>query len=169
MQVWSLGREDPLREEMTTHSSILAGKFHGQRSLEGHSLMGWQRVGHDWACMHIHKSIRRSQKELRVTFWMAQGRSRREQSVTYLAVLFYSQMEPERRCASVLSAPSVFPFSNHHFLWQRLWLFLLSLFFAQSYSEAPQDDNAQKSDQYCSGAHRSHSSSKKNHYLNSLL
>ena len=89
--------------------------------------------------------------------------------MTYLAVVFYSQMEPERRCASVLSAPSVFPFSNHHFLWQRLWLFLLSLFFAQSYSEAPQDDNAQKSDQYCSGVHRSHSSSKKNPFLNSLL
>ena len=33
MQVWSLGREDPLEEEMGTHSSILLenspGKFHG--------------------------------------------------------------------------------------------------------------------------------------------
>ena len=28
-----LGREDPLQEEMATHSSILSGKFHGQRSL----------------------------------------------------------------------------------------------------------------------------------------
>ena len=27
MQVWFLGREDPLEEEMTTHSSILAWKF----------------------------------------------------------------------------------------------------------------------------------------------
>ena len=26
-QVWSLGREDPLEEEMATHSSILAGEF----------------------------------------------------------------------------------------------------------------------------------------------
>ena len=28
-QVWSLGQEDPLEKEMATHSSILAGEFHG--------------------------------------------------------------------------------------------------------------------------------------------
>ena len=39
-EVWvqSLGWEDPLEEEMTTHSSILAGKYHGQRILVGYSL-----------------------------------------------------------------------------------------------------------------------------------
>ena len=31
--VQSLGWEDPLEEEMATHSSILPGKSHGQRSL----------------------------------------------------------------------------------------------------------------------------------------
>ena len=31
--VQSLGQEDPLEKEMATHSSILPGKFHGQRSL----------------------------------------------------------------------------------------------------------------------------------------
>ena len=31
----SLGQEDPLEEEMATHSSILAENFHGQRSLAG--------------------------------------------------------------------------------------------------------------------------------------
>ena len=36
-QVQSLGCEDPLEKEMATHSSILAGKSHGQRSLEGYS------------------------------------------------------------------------------------------------------------------------------------
>ena len=36
MQVWSLGREDPLEEEMVTHFSILAWTSHGQRSLAGH-------------------------------------------------------------------------------------------------------------------------------------
>ena len=30
--VQSLGREDPLEEEMATHSSVLAWRFHGQRS-----------------------------------------------------------------------------------------------------------------------------------------
>ena len=31
-QVQSLGWEDPLEKGMATHSSILAGEFHGQRS-----------------------------------------------------------------------------------------------------------------------------------------
>ena len=33
IQVRSLGRKDLLEEEMATQSSILAGEFHGQRSL----------------------------------------------------------------------------------------------------------------------------------------
>ena len=37
MLVLSLDREDPLEEGMTTHSSILALKFHGQRSLVAYS------------------------------------------------------------------------------------------------------------------------------------
>ena len=32
-RVQSLGQEDPLEEGMAIHSSILAWKFHGQRSL----------------------------------------------------------------------------------------------------------------------------------------
>ena len=39
-QVWSLGREDPLEKEMATHSSILPGKSHGQRTLVGYSSWG---------------------------------------------------------------------------------------------------------------------------------
>ena len=39
-QVQSLGQEEPLEEEMATHSSILAWRIHGQRSLEGYSLWG---------------------------------------------------------------------------------------------------------------------------------
>ena len=38
--IQSLGWEDPLEEEMATHSSILAGEFHGQRSLLGYSPWG---------------------------------------------------------------------------------------------------------------------------------
>ena len=45
IQVWSLGGEDPLEEEMTTHPSILPEKSHGQRSLVGYH--SW--TGHDWA------------------------------------------------------------------------------------------------------------------------
>ena len=39
-QVWSLGQEDPLEEEVATHSSILAWRIHGQRSLAGYSPWG---------------------------------------------------------------------------------------------------------------------------------
>ena len=38
--VLSLGQEDPLEKEMATHSSALAGKSHGQRSLIGYSPWG---------------------------------------------------------------------------------------------------------------------------------
>ena len=38
--VQSLGREDPLEEEMATRSSILAGESHGWRSLVGYSPQG---------------------------------------------------------------------------------------------------------------------------------
>ena len=38
--VRSLGWEDLLEKEMATHSSILAWKIHGQRSLEGYSPWG---------------------------------------------------------------------------------------------------------------------------------
>ena len=39
-QVPSLGWKDTLEEEMATHSSILPGKFHGQRDLAGCSTPG---------------------------------------------------------------------------------------------------------------------------------
>ena len=44
-RVQSLGREDPLEKKMVTHSSILAWKFHGQRSLMGYSSWGHKESG----------------------------------------------------------------------------------------------------------------------------
>ena len=38
MRVRPLGREDPLKEGMATHSSVVAWRLHAQRSLEGFSL-----------------------------------------------------------------------------------------------------------------------------------
>ena len=38
--VQSLSWDDPLEKGMATHSSILPGDFHGQRSLAGYSLLG---------------------------------------------------------------------------------------------------------------------------------
>ena len=47
MWVRSLGQEDPLEKEISTHSSILAGKSHGQRNLAGYS--SWGRKESDTA------------------------------------------------------------------------------------------------------------------------
>ena len=44
IQVWSLGREDPLEKGMATHSRILAGKSYGQRSLAGYSPWGHKEL-----------------------------------------------------------------------------------------------------------------------------
>ena len=54
MRVRSLGWEDPLEEEMTTYSSILAWRSHRQRSLAAYSPLGRKRVGHDLATKHQH-------------------------------------------------------------------------------------------------------------------
>ena len=40
MQLHSLGWEDPIEKEMTTHTSVPAGESHGQRRLAGHSPRG---------------------------------------------------------------------------------------------------------------------------------
>ena len=40
MRVLSLVQEDPLEKEMANHSSILAWKIHGQRSLGSYSTWG---------------------------------------------------------------------------------------------------------------------------------
>ena len=45
IQVPSVGWKDPLEEGMATHSSILPGKSHGQRSLMRYGQWS-QRVGH---------------------------------------------------------------------------------------------------------------------------
>jgi len=47
IRVPSLSWKDPLEKGMATHSSTLAWKSHGQRSLVGYSLWGQKRVGHN--------------------------------------------------------------------------------------------------------------------------
>ena len=46
-QVQSLGWEDPLEKEMTTHSNILAWKIPWTEEPSGLQFMGSQTVGHD--------------------------------------------------------------------------------------------------------------------------
>ena len=47
MWVQSLGWEDPLEEEMATHSSILAWKIPWTEEPDGLQSMDFQRMGHD--------------------------------------------------------------------------------------------------------------------------
>ena len=46
-QVQPLGREDPLEEEIATHSSVLAWRIPGTGEPDGLPSMGSHRVGHD--------------------------------------------------------------------------------------------------------------------------
>ena len=50
-QVRFLGWEDPLEEEMTTHSNILAWEIPWTEEPGGLQAMGSQRVGYDFACV----------------------------------------------------------------------------------------------------------------------
>ena len=47
-QVWSLGREDPLKKGMATHYSILARRIPWTAEPGGLQSMGSQRIRHDW-------------------------------------------------------------------------------------------------------------------------
>ena len=53
MQVWSLHQEDPLEEDMTTRSSILAGRIPRMEEPGGLCPMGSQRVKHNWMSEHL--------------------------------------------------------------------------------------------------------------------
>ena len=57
--VQSLGQEDPLEEEMATHSSILARTIPWTEEPGGLQSRGSQRVGYDWATEYTcrHTSI----------------------------------------------------------------------------------------------------------------
>ena len=54
IQIQSLGWEDPLKEEMATHSSILPGEFHRQ-SMVGYSPWGCKELDTtEWESIHLN-------------------------------------------------------------------------------------------------------------------
>ena len=53
--IQSLGQDDPLEKETATHSTILAGKFPGQRSLVGYSPWGCKEVAHNLVTKQQHQ------------------------------------------------------------------------------------------------------------------
>ena len=56
-QVWFLGWEDPLEKRMATHSSMLAGEFHGQRILAVYSPWGHKELWCSWVTKHSPAAI----------------------------------------------------------------------------------------------------------------
>ena len=70
--VRSLGQEDPLEKEMSTHSSILAWKIPRTEEPGGLQSMGSQRAGHDWVINNNNAYI----QNLGKWYWWAylQGR-----------------------------------------------------------------------------------------------
>ena len=56
-QVWSLGQEDTLEEEMATHSSILAWRITWTEEPGGLQSLGSQRIRHTLAARQQHEQI----------------------------------------------------------------------------------------------------------------
>ena len=52
--ILSLDQEDPLEEEMSTHSRILAPRIPQTEEPGRLQSMGSQRGGYDWVCAHAH-------------------------------------------------------------------------------------------------------------------
>ena len=50
-EVWSLGQEDPLKNEMATHSSTLAWKIPWMEEPGRLQSMGSPGAGHDWVTL----------------------------------------------------------------------------------------------------------------------
>ena len=71
MQVWSLGQEDPLKNEMATHSSILAWEIPWPEEPGRLQFMGLQRVEHNWVTnthTHTHMVFKKIFKNLNFGF-----------------------------------------------------------------------------------------------------
>ena len=63
-QVQSLGQENPLEEEMATHSSILAWKNPWTEELGKFQSMGSQRVRQDLTIKHTQTNTRHNKEQL---------------------------------------------------------------------------------------------------------
>ena len=66
MWIQSLGWEDSLKEEMTTHSSIVAWKIPWTEEPGRLQSMGLQKVGHNWAYTHAHNLINSTERPIRI-------------------------------------------------------------------------------------------------------
>ena len=80
----SVGQEDPLEEEMAPHSSILAWKSHGQRSLAGYSPRGCKHS--DTTEHQHHHQVYKAKHEQ----WLSPGNRTMLLSFALSCLLFFS-------------------------------------------------------------------------------
>ena len=117
MQVWSVGQEDPLEEEMATHSSVLAWRIPWTVEPGGLQCTGSQRVTHFWsnlALAHLEKDSNKFVlKGLSFTYTENLTLQSQEKLTCLLLTLY-----PYGTCYSLPTFLSVF---QHY----RCWLFFL--------------------------------------------
>ena len=63
-RVWSKGREDPLEQDIATHSSILAWESPWIEELDGLQSVVSQKVGHDWVAEWLTDWLKLIKQEL---------------------------------------------------------------------------------------------------------
>ena len=82
MQIWSLGQENPLEKEMTTHFSVLTWEIPWSEEPGGLQSMGLQRVGHDWMTIQQEQEQETDISTLKTSavFWIWKQRRQTEAS-----------------------------------------------------------------------------------------
>ena len=75
------GQEDPLEEEMATHSSTLAWEIPWTEEPSGLQSMGSQRVGHNRACAHSMLYMQEKMLLLKWNYCMGVKNERRKLTV----------------------------------------------------------------------------------------
>ena len=86
-QVQFLGREDPLKKEIATHSGTLAWKIPWTEEPGRLQSMGLQRVGHDWT--RLHTLTRPSGQDLLAPFSSLKKRSHSFNSINKCSLKTY--------------------------------------------------------------------------------
>ena len=104
MRVPTLGRENPLEEEMATHSSILAWRIPWTEEIRGLQSVGSQRVRRDWRDLaHMHARIYTYMEKLesRSDSYKSQGRKKKKSQGRVVAVFV-------GRCCDLWRSPGDF-------------------------------------------------------------
>ena len=142
MGIWSLGWEDPLEEEMATHSNILPWKIPWTEEPGWLQSLGSQTVRHNWAS-NIHNQLSSVQSLSRVRLFVTIWTAARQASLS----ITNSQSPPRSvsielvmpsshliLCCPLLLLPSIFPsirvFSNELALcmrWPKYWSFSFNI------------------------------------------